>query len=116
MSTSSAAPAARDVGLLSARRRQRRVRRRLRRLAGSALEFGNARQQLVDPRQQRLVLLVKRLVLLDEIVDLRQQGQHQSLQAVGVELIDSLGRHPELESDDSVALNATSLSHSAAGG
>jgi hypothetical protein len=36
--------------------RQRRVRRRLRRLAGSALEFGDARQQ--------------RPVLLDEVVDL----------------------------------------------
>ena len=33
-----------DVGLLSARWRQRRVRRRLRRLAGSALKFGDARQ------------------------------------------------------------------------
>src|SRR5262249_53702981 len=91
----------RDVGLLSARWRQRRVRRRLRRLAGSALEFGDARQQ--------------RLVLLDEIVDLRQQGQHQPLQAVGVKRIDPLGPHPELESNGSDALNAAALSHSAAG-
>ncbi len=66
---------------------------RLRRLAVSALEFGDARLQLVD---------------------LRQQGQHQPLLAVGVERIDPLGRHPELESDGSDALNAASLSHSAA--
>jgi hypothetical protein len=92
----------RNVGLLSARWRQRRVRRRLRRLAGSALEFGDARQQ--------------HLVLLDEIVDLRQQGQYQPLQTVGVERIDPLGRHPELESNDSDALNAVLMSHSAAGG
>ena len=92
----------RDVGLLSARWRQRRVRRRLRRLAGSALEFGDARQQ--------------RLVLLDEIVDLRQQGQNQPLQTVGVERIDPLRRHPELESNGSDAFNAALLSHSAAGG
>jgi hypothetical protein len=76
---------------------------------GSALKFS-------DARQQRLVLLVKRVVLLDEIVDLRQKGQYQSLQGVGVERINVLGRHPELESDGAEALNATSLSHSAAGG
>jgi hypothetical protein len=35
----------RDLGLLSARWRQRRVRRRLRRLIGSAREFGDARQK-----------------------------------------------------------------------
>jgi hypothetical protein len=55
--------------------------------ACSALEFGDARQQFVDPRQQRLVVFV-------EIVDLPQQGQHQSLQAFGVERIDLVGRHP----------------------
>ena len=37
--------------------------------------------------------------MLDEIVDLRHQGQHQPFQAVGVERIDLLGRHLELESD-----------------
>lgn len=41
--------------------------------------------------------------------------QYQSLQGVGVERINVLGRHPELESDRAAALNATSLSRSAAG-
>src|SRR5262249_9224335 len=99
----------RDVGLLSARWRQRRVRRCLRRLAGAAFEFGDARSELVDPRPQRLVLL-------DEIVDPRQQGQYQPLQTVGVERIDPLGRHSELESNGADPLNAAMLSHSAAGG
>ena len=51
----------------------------------------------------------------DEFVDLRQQGQYRPLQTVGVERIDPLGRHPELESNGSDALNAAELSHSAAG-
>jgi hypothetical protein len=32
--------------------------------------------------------------LLVEIVDLRQQGQHQSLQAFGIKRIDLIRRHP----------------------
>jgi len=58
---------------------------------GLPLKFGDARQQ--------------HLVLLDETADLRQQGQYEPLQIVGVERIDPLGRHPELESNDSDALN-----------
>jgi hypothetical protein len=45
-----------------------------------------------------------------------RDGQYQPLQIVGVERIDPLGRHPELESNGSDAFNAASLSHSAAGG
>ena len=37
----------------------------------------------------------------------RELTGHRSLQAVGVERIDSPGRHPELESDGCDALNAT---------
>jgi len=62
-----------NVGLLAARRWQRRIRRRLRRFAGTGLELSDARQQrlvllvkLVDPRQECLVLL-------DEPVDSRDQ-------------------------------------------
>ena len=44
-----------------------------------------------------------------------QQGQYQPLQTVGVERIDPLGRHPELESNGTDPLNAAMLSHSAGG-
>src|SRR5262249_43480519 len=102
----------RDIGLLPARRGQRRVRRSLRRLAPAGLELRDARkehadllEELVDRRLQRVVLLEEILVLFEEIlvqieelVDLRQQRQHQPLLAGGVERIDPLGWHPELES------------------
>ena len=81
-----------DVGLLPARRRQRRVRRRLRRLPGAGLEFGDPRQELLD--------------LLDQFAVLREQPEHQRLQAVLVERIKCLGWHPELESDPGHPLNA----------
>ena len=66
-------------------------------------------QEFVDPGQERIVLL-------DEFVDPRHQREHQPLQAFGVERINPLGRHPELESDHPDALNASRLSHSDAGG
>src|SRR5260221_8605282 len=99
----------RDVGLLPTRRGYRRVRRGLRRLAAAALKFCDARQELVDSRQERVVLT-------DELVDLRHQRQHQPLKAFGVERIDPLGWHPELESDRTDALNASLVSHTAARG
>src|ERR1700689_1405783 len=63
-----------DVPLLTARRRQRRVVRRLRRLAALGLELGDAGQQ--------------RLVLRDQLVDARREHadlpqQPQRLHVVG---------------------------------
>ena len=95
-----------DVGLLPLGGWQRRVRRRLGRglgrLSGAGLEFGNARQELLD--------------LLDQLAVLREQPEHQRLQAVLVERIECLGRHPELESDPDDPLNARSPSQTVAWG
>ena len=91
-----------DIGLLSRRRRQRGIRRRLRRLAGTAFELRNACEQRVDPFEQRLVL--------------RQQLEHQRLQAVLVERIERLGRHPELKSAPRAAFNAGTASQTDAEG
>src|SRR5450755_4345409 len=77
-----------DVPLLTARRRQRRVVRRLRRLAMLGFKLGDAGQQ--------------RLVLREQLVDahrepavLPQQLQHQWLHVVS-ERIDLLRRHASL--------------------
>jgi hypothetical protein len=90
--------------------------RRLRRLGPTALQLGDARQQrlvlllkIVDPRQQRPVLL-------DQNIELRHQRQHQPLQAVSVERIDPLGRHPELESAAQAARNRLRVSQTDAEG
>jgi hypothetical protein len=64
---------------------------------------------IVDPRQQRLVLL-------DEIVDLRHQRSTSPFRLSALSESILSGGIPELESDGSDVLNATSLSHSAAGG
>src|SRR5271155_3516127 len=78
----------RDAPLLTARRRQRRVVRRLRRLAVLGLKIGDAGQQ--------------RLVLRKQVVDahrehavLPQQRQHQRLHVVS-ERINLLRRHASL--------------------
>jgi hypothetical protein len=88
----------RDVGLLSARRRQRRVRRRLGRLSGATLEFRNPRQKRADLLEELIDPRLERVVLTGELVDPRHQRQHQPLQVLGVERIDPLGWHPKLES------------------
>src|SRR5262249_24850770 len=59
--------------------------------------------------------LKKRFVRLNQLVDLRQQRQHQPLQAFGVERIELLRWHPEGESDRPAALNASLVSHTDAG-
>jgi hypothetical protein len=78
----------RDVPLLTARRRQRRVVRRLRRLAVLGLELG-------DAGQQRLVLRDQFVDTCREPADLPQQLQHQRLHIVS-ERIDLLRRHASL--------------------
>jgi len=97
-----------DVGLLAARRRQRGIVRRLRRLAELGFEFRNAseelgvlREQFVEPTKQRSVL--------------RHDPKHHRLQVV-IERIECLGWHPELESAPRAAHNAAELSHTAAQG
>ena len=91
-----------NVGLLPARRRQRRVVRRLRRLTAAAFEFGDAG--------------VERLDLCEQLVDLRQQPADQRIQAILVERIEYLRRHPELQSDCDVTLNADDPSQTDAEG
>src|SRR5690348_9120273 len=98
-----------DVALLPTRRRQRRVRRGLRRLAATTLELGDACEQRTDMFEELLILLGER-------VDPRHQGQHQPLQAFGVERIDLLRWHPEGESDRPPGFNASLVSHTDAGG
>ena len=89
-----------DVGLLPARRRQRRVVRRLRRLTATPLELGDAGVQSFD--------------LGEQIVDLRQQRPQQRIGAGLVERIRCLGSHPELESVRHNQINATDASQTAA--
>ena len=72
------------VRLLPARRRQRGIVRRLRRSAALGFELGDAGVQRLHLRQQ--------------FVDPRQQLEQQRLQALSIERIKRLGRHPELES------------------
>jgi hypothetical protein len=67
-------------------------------------------------REERTDLFEELLVLVGELVNPRRKRQHQAFQAVAVERIDPLGRHPELESDRSNALNASRASHTDAGG
>jgi len=90
------------IGLLSARRRQRGVRRRLRRLAGTRLEFHDPREESLD--------------LLKQFVVLRHQLEHQRLQAVFVQRIERLGRHPAFESASRDAINAEAPSQTDAEG
>src|SRR5208282_3435978 len=78
----------RDVPLLTARRRQRRVVRCLRRLAVLGLELG-------DAGQQRLVLHDQLVNARREPADLLQQLQHQWLHVVR-ERINLLRRHASL--------------------
>ena len=92
----------RGVGLVPARWRQRRVRRRLRRPTGAALELGDAGVQSFDLREQ--------------IVDLRQQRPQQRIGAGPVERIGCLGSHPELESVPAAAFNAAAASQTDAEG
>jgi hypothetical protein len=90
------------VRLLPARRRQRGVVRRLGGLAKLGFELGHTSEEL--------------LVLNEQLVDPRQQLLHQRLQAVGIERIDLLGRHPELESARTFSFNPLRVSHAAAEG
>ena len=78
----------RDVLLLTARRRQRRVVRRLRRLAALGLKFG-------DAGQQRLVLRDHLLGERRELADPLNQSQHQRLHVIG-KRINLLGSHASL--------------------
>src|SRR5450755_3297076 len=77
-----------DVPLLTARRRQRRVVRRLRRLAVLGLKLG-------DAGQQRLVLREQLVDAHRELAVLPQQLQHQRLHIVS-ERINLLQRHASL--------------------
>ncbi len=92
----------RAIGFLPLRGRHGRVRRRLRRLTVARLKSRNAHEEHTD-------LLLQRLVL-------REQFQHQQLQAVLVERIECFRRHPGLESAPRDAFNAESPSQTDADG
>ena len=92
----------RCIGLVPARRRQRRVRRRLRRLSLLRLQLGDARQES--------------LILREQFLDPRQQRNQQRLQAVVMERIDIPGCHPELEAPRANTSNATDASQTDAEG
>jgi hypothetical protein len=97
------------IRLLPARRRQRGVVRRLGRLPELGFQLGDAGVQGGNLRQQLPVLP-------QQAVDTRQQLAHQRLQAISIERIKPLGRHPELESARGPAFNPLRLSHAAAQG
>ena len=99
------------VGLLPARRRQRRVRRRFRRGLG---RLAWTRLQLGDAREQGLVLLDQRLRLREQLVDPPEQRRNQRLPVVLAEPIDGPGCPPELEPAGGPALNPATPSQTAA--
>ena len=90
------------IGLLPARRRQRRIGRRLRWLAELRLEFRDAG--------------CERLVLSDELLDLAEQLHDQRPQLILAQRIECLRWHPELESVRDSVLNGRNASQTDAQG
>ena len=95
-------PWSRDVGLVPRRRRQRRIGGRLDRAACARFELGDPGEEGLD--------------LVEELGVLRDQLEHQRLQAVLIGRINALGFHPKLESDRGTPLNASTPSQTAAQG
>ena len=104
-----------DVRLLTARRRQRGIVRRLRGATALGFKLGNAGVQRLHLRQQVVNALVPGGELRQEQVDPRQQCRHQMGAITARRIILSL-RHGERESARRSPLTISDPSHNAAEG